>query len=72
MALFSVRQGNRDIMWSADRQIGLCGDWLIRPRVEGAFISGTTDSSVSTPRAVLLNTSSYASVETDRPTILQV
>ncbi|MBH5322959.1 NAD(P)/FAD-dependent oxidoreductase [Aurantiacibacter sediminis] len=27
-------------LWDADKKIGVCGDWLIGPRVESAFISG--------------------------------
>jgi predicted NAD/FAD-dependent oxidoreductase len=29
------------VLWDADRRLGLCGDWLIGPRVEAAWISGT-------------------------------
>ena len=29
-------------LWDAERQIGVCGDWLIAPRVEAAWVSGTT------------------------------
>jgi renalase len=28
-------------LWDAGRRLGLCGDWLIGPRVEAAWISGT-------------------------------
>jgi predicted NAD/FAD-dependent oxidoreductase len=28
-------------LWDADRRIGLCGDWLIAPRIEAAWMSGT-------------------------------
>jgi predicted NAD/FAD-dependent oxidoreductase len=28
-------------MWDAARRLGVCGDWLIGPRVEAAWISGT-------------------------------
>jgi predicted NAD/FAD-dependent oxidoreductase len=28
-------------LWDADRRLGLCGDWLIGPRVEAAWMSGT-------------------------------
>ena len=28
-------------IWDADRRLGLCGDWLIGPRVEAAWMSGT-------------------------------
>lgn len=31
----------RDMMWDAERGIGACGDWLIGPRVESAWVSGT-------------------------------
>ncbi|WP_271077516.1 NAD(P)/FAD-dependent oxidoreductase [Aurantiacibacter sp. MUD61] len=27
-------------LWDADEKIGVCGDWLIGPRVESAFVSG--------------------------------
>ncbi|MGC6400387.1 NAD(P)/FAD-dependent oxidoreductase [Sphingomonas sp. FW199] len=27
-------------MWDADRRIGACGDWLIGPRIEAAWLSG--------------------------------
>jgi predicted NAD/FAD-dependent oxidoreductase len=27
-------------VWDADRRLGLCGDWLVGPRVEAAFLSG--------------------------------
>jgi predicted NAD/FAD-dependent oxidoreductase len=28
-------------MWDVNRRLGLCGDWLIGPRVEAAWMSGT-------------------------------
>lgn len=28
-------------IWDADHRLGLCGDWLIGPRVEAAWLSGT-------------------------------
>ncbi|WP_294535960.1 FAD-dependent oxidoreductase [uncultured Rhodoblastus sp.] len=28
-------------LWDADRRLGLCGDWLVGARVEGAWMSGT-------------------------------
>ncbi|HQT46912.1 MAG: hypothetical protein B7X08_01890 [Acidocella sp. 20-63-7] len=28
-------------LWDADRGLGLCGDWLIAPRIEAAWMSGT-------------------------------
>jgi predicted NAD/FAD-dependent oxidoreductase len=28
-------------LWDANRRLGLCGDWLIGPRVEAAWMSGT-------------------------------
>jgi predicted NAD/FAD-dependent oxidoreductase len=28
-------------LWDVDRRLGLCGDWLIGPRVESAWLSGT-------------------------------
>ena len=28
-------------LWDADLRLGLCGDWLIAPRVEAAWMSGT-------------------------------
>jgi predicted NAD/FAD-dependent oxidoreductase len=37
----SGREGSRAV-WCADRRIGLCGDWLIGPRVEAAWLSGAT------------------------------
>lgn len=33
-------QGGAGVMLDADRRLGLCGDWLIGPRVECAWISG--------------------------------
>jgi renalase len=32
-------EGSRAI-WDADRRLGICGDWLIGPRVEAAWLSG--------------------------------
>jgi renalase len=29
------------LLWSADRRLGACGDWLIGPRVEAAWLSGS-------------------------------
>lgn len=29
-----------DALWNADRRLGLCGDWLIGPRIEAAWLSG--------------------------------
>jgi len=29
-----------DALWNADRRLGLCGDWLIAPRIEAAWLSG--------------------------------
>ncbi len=29
------------ILWDVDRRLGACGDWLIGPRVEAAWMSGT-------------------------------
>jgi hypothetical protein len=28
-------------IWDAERRLGICGDWLIGPRVEAAWLSGT-------------------------------
>jgi predicted NAD/FAD-dependent oxidoreductase len=28
-------------LWDSDRRLGLCGDWLLGPRVEAAWLSGT-------------------------------
>ena len=28
-------------LWDGERRLGLCGDWLIGPRVEAAWVSGT-------------------------------
>lgn len=28
------------MLWDSDRRVGLCGDWLIGPRVESAWLSG--------------------------------
>lgn len=30
----------RDLLWDAARGIGVCGDWLLGPRVESAWLSG--------------------------------
>ena len=30
----------RDFLWDADSAIGVCGDWLLGPRVESAWLSG--------------------------------
>lgn len=30
----------RDYVWDASQGLGVCGDWLVAPRVEGAFLSG--------------------------------
>eukprot|EP01025_Chloroclados_australasicus_P062501 TRINITY_DN8211_c0_g1_i1.p5 TRINITY_DN8211_c0_g1~~TRINITY_DN8211_c0_g1_i1.p5 ORF type:complete len:110 (-),score=14.61 TRINITY_DN8211_c0_g1_i1:294-623(-) len=27
-------------VWDAQQQVGICGDWLVKPSIEGAFISG--------------------------------
>lgn len=27
-------------LWDADKRVGVCGDWLVGPRVENAFVSG--------------------------------
>ncbi|MCQ8279274.1 FAD-dependent oxidoreductase [Acetobacteraceae bacterium KSS8] len=34
-------RAERTALWDADRRLGVCGDWLVAPRVEGAFLSGT-------------------------------
>ena len=34
-------QGGPGPIFDADRRLGLCGDWLIGPRVESAWLSGT-------------------------------
>lgn len=31
---------NLGALWSADSRIGICGDWLLGPRVENAWVSG--------------------------------
>lgn len=31
----------RTALWDPDRRLGVCGDWLLGPRVESAFLSGT-------------------------------
>ncbi len=31
----------RTALWDAARGLGVCGDWLVGPRVESAFLSGT-------------------------------
>lgn len=31
----------RDCLWDGERRIGVCGDWLLGPRVENAWLSGT-------------------------------
>ena len=33
---------NLGALWSEQSQIGICGDWLLGPRVENAWISGNT------------------------------
>lgn len=33
---------NLGALWSAQSKIGICGDWLLGPRVENAWISGRT------------------------------
>ena len=37
-----ARSGRSDgrILWDPERRIGVCGDWLIGPKVEAAFVSG--------------------------------
>lgn len=37
-----ARSGNADTkpLWSAGSRLGLCGDWLLGPRVESAWLSG--------------------------------
>ncbi|WP_394727280.1 NAD(P)/FAD-dependent oxidoreductase [Altererythrobacter sp. GH1-8] len=40
-AMPQVREGEAAI-WDRERRIGLAGDWLHSPRVEGAFLSGCT------------------------------
>ncbi|WP_343344313.1 NAD(P)-binding protein [Sphingomicrobium sp. XHP0239] len=30
----------RDFLWNGDLRLGACGDWLLGPRVENAFLSG--------------------------------
>jgi len=30
-----------DALWDAEARIGVAGDWLIAPRVEAAWLSGT-------------------------------
>ena len=34
-------QGGSEALWDADLKLGVCGDWLIGPRVEAAWMSGT-------------------------------
>lgn len=36
------RGSNLGALWSEKSQIGVCGDWLLGPRVENAWISGKT------------------------------
>lgn len=38
-----ARSGSAGIpaLWDEERRIGMCGDWLIGPRVEAAWLSGT-------------------------------
>lgn len=38
-----ARSGNAgdDLLWDAGRGLGVCGDWLLGPRVECAWLSGT-------------------------------
>ena len=31
----------QDFLWDPDRALGVCGDWMIGGRVEGAFSSGS-------------------------------
>ena len=30
----------KEVLWDAQQRIGVCGDWLIGPRVEAAYLSG--------------------------------
>ena len=34
-------QGGSEALWDADLKLGVCGDWLMGPRVEAAWMSGT-------------------------------
>ncbi|QZH75646.1 MAG: FAD-dependent oxidoreductase [Erythrobacter sp.] len=40
-ALCAIAEGE-GALWDAEQRIGLCGDWLVGPRVEGAWLSGMT------------------------------
>ena len=31
---------DRDVLWDPDLRLGLCGDWLLGPRIECAWLSG--------------------------------
>lgn len=37
---------NLGALWSAGSRIGVCGDWLLGPRVENAWLSGRTLASL--------------------------
>ncbi len=39
-----ARSGRTEVrhLWNPDLRLGLCGDWLIGPRVEAAWLSGTS------------------------------
>ncbi len=47
-----ARSGRADAryLWNAKRQIGVCGDWLIGPKVEAAWLSGSHLAAAMTGR----------------------
>ena len=48
---YALSSGSGDsALWNADIQLGLCGDWLLGPRVECAWLSGRTLASKMTLR----------------------
>lgn len=43
-------EGGTGPIFDADRRLGLCGDWMVGPRVESAWVSGATLAEHITPR----------------------
>lgn len=60
---FAMSRGTGDrALWNRERRIGICGDWLIGPRVESAWLSG---------RILGQRIVSFAKVEADRERLAQ-
>lgn len=38
----------RGALWFADRRLGICGDWLLGPRIEAAWLSGQALAGIAT------------------------